>query len=479
LLKSLPGDVWNEGGYTVSASAMYFFPFLNYLVRKSFKRFPTPPEWVRFRRYARRMRTLKQHTPLNSQSLEVLSVLQLCAINEPLFPSLKTLWLRSITREFIPFIPLFLSPRTAAIFITFAESSDLPKAMIASMVTTFPTQCPNLQSICLRPLPRDPMITAAISEMLLSNNRNSLRTLAVDSPLMSAAHEMIHKLPNLRELSVIIEKGTSIPPLMLPNLVELMVEYDGDWQQVFHGATLGKLKAVNFFSTSEQIGGFLEAFERIALAASVQNTLLWFGHRTSRSWNPNYSSLHSFTQLIHLTIGFPCEDVCSSTVDDDVIMDLARTMPMLESLRLGDRPCREIHTGVTAKGLVVLAHHCPDLSTLRIHFQVATLSAPLLIPEAAPTAGPTSLRRDCALRDLEVGEIPMPEESVLMVSVTLALIFPCIDSIGYIDRNWEKVVSTIYHSRRIVNYSSKEHPLFTPRSNFSDTSPGTAPENGS
>jgi len=480
LLKSLPADVWNEGGqWTVSAPTTYFFPSLNYLVWKSFKRFPTPPEWARFRRYARRMRTLKQSALSGDLPLEVFSVLQLCAVNEPLFPNLKTVRLGPVAKEFISFIPLFLSPRTTNIFISFAGSSDLPKAMIASMVATFPTQCPNLHSIFLVPLPRDPMITVAISEMLLSNNRDSLRTLAVDSPLTLAAHEMIHKLPNLRELSIFVEKGTSLPPLMLPNLIGLTVEFDGDWQQMFHGATLGKLEAVSFRSTSEQIGGFLEAFERIALAASAQNTLSWFGLRTSCSWVPNYSSLHSFTQLVDLIINFPCEGGCSSTVDDDVIMDLARAMPKLETLRLGDEPCREIQTGVTAKGLAVLAHHCSDLSTLRIHFQVATLSAPPVNPGATSNVGSNALRRDCALRDLKVGKIPMPEELVLMAAVTLALIFPCIDSIDYTDGNWEKVASAIYNSRQIVNYSSKERPLFTPPSNFSDTSPGTAPENGS
>ena len=32
LLKSLPEDVWNGGGWTVSAPTTYYFPSLNYLV---------------------------------------------------------------------------------------------------------------------------------------------------------------------------------------------------------------------------------------------------------------------------------------------------------------------------------------------------------------------------------------------------------------------------------------------------------------
>ena len=294
LLKSLPGDVWNEGGYTVSTQQR-IFPSLNYFVWKSLKRFPTTPEWARFRRYARSMRKLKQPRPLDNLPLEALSVLQLCAVNEPLFPNLKTLQFWPVTGELIPFIPLFLSPRTTDINITFAESSDLPKAMVASVVATFPKLCPNLQRISLESLPRNPMIAAAISRMLLANDRNSLQSLKVDSPLTEDAHKMIHRLPNLHELSVIVERVTSFPPLVLPNLAELDIKYDGDWLQIFRGATFGKLESATFYPGPEQIGGLLEAFGSAILAGSAQNTLSWFSVHTVCSWNPTYSSLLPFT----------------------------------------------------------------------------------------------------------------------------------------------------------------------------------------
>ena len=66
-------------------------------------------------------------------------------------------------------------------------------------------------------------------------------------------------------------------------------------------------------------------------------------------------------------------------MDDNIITDLARAMPKLEILRLGDSPCDGIPIGVIAKGFVALADHCLDLSTLCIHFQVASLSAPAAI----------------------------------------------------------------------------------------------------
>ena len=69
--------------------------------------------------------------------------------------------------------------------------------MIASTVTALQTLCPDLQAIGLYSLPRDPMITAAVSGMLLVMNRNALQELYVDSPLTEAANEVLYKLPNL------------------------------------------------------------------------------------------------------------------------------------------------------------------------------------------------------------------------------------------------------------------------------------------
>jgi len=407
-----------------------------------------------------------------AQSPEVLSVMQLYAAREPLFPNLKTLdmWPNG---EYIPFIPLFLSPRTSTINI-WDFRSDLPKAMVASIITTLPILCPNLQEINFASLPNDPMVVAAVSRMLLAGNRNDFRCFRVDSPLTEEARQVISNLPNLRDLSVVIEKGTSLPSVVLPNLSNLIVKYDDDNDvlPMLRGATFGKLATVTFFSGSEQIGDFLEAFEKVALAASVQNTLSEFYLYKSQPWNPNYSSLLQFTQMNTLEVQFSCRAGCSSTVDDDVITNLARAMPKLQSLELGDPPCHNTPTGVTAKGLVTLAHHCPNLCTLRVHLQVDGLCVAPAISGVTPGTGSTVPRRNCALMSLDVGEIPLSEESVLTVALILAHIFPHIEGIVCSHPNWDKVVDAIYNAREIIDRSSEEHPLSAPQINLSNTSPG-------
>ena len=126
-------------------------------------------------------------------------------------------------------------------------------------------------------------------------------------------------------------------------------------------------------------------------------------------------------------------------------------MPKLEILRLGNSPYDGIPIGVTAKGFVALADHCLDLSTLCIHFQVASLSAPTAIDGMISNVESANLRRDCPLASLDVGEISISEESVSVVAVTLARIFPRLESINYIDENQEKVTNTISLSREIVD----------------------------
>ena len=214
LLKSFPGDVWDDEKCTVSPSTMCFLLLLNDSVRKSFKRLPTTTERARFRKYARRMRELKEYSTPNVLSLETLSALLPRTINEPLFPNLKTLYFRDVRGPFVPFIPLFLSLRVTSIDLGFV--TDVPKAMVASVVSSFPTLCPRLQSISLQCLPKDPMITTAVSKMVLATNRNTLQQLDVDSPLMEEASEVVCELPNVRNLSVVIEN--SLPSASLPNL---------------------------------------------------------------------------------------------------------------------------------------------------------------------------------------------------------------------------------------------------------------------
>ena len=178
----------------------------------------------------------------------------------------------------------------------------------------------------------------------------------------------------------------------------------------------------------------------------------------------NYHSLLRFTQLKKLVVEFHCDGICSSRVDDDTIISLARTMPKLEVLQLGGKPCGT-PTGVTIKGLIALACGCLRLSKLRIHFEATNLV------QGATGAGTLSLsgdgtavrREDCSLRYLDVGDIPIPEESALEVAITLLQIFPRLLNIEYLEEGWDTIVETIKLFKRVgmfVQDTSKAHPPY-------------------
>ena len=404
---------------------------------------------------------------------KVLSVLLLRTADDPWLPRLKSFWCEGATEAFITFIPLFLSSQTTQINVGFAKRT--PTLVIGSIISQFPTLCPNLESVTLSDgLPRDPIITEAVSEMLLACNQDSLRLFHVKSPLTEEAREVVCQLPRLSGLWLVVEGPISLPTMTLPNLTTIQIKYDHDlnWLQGFLGATLKRLESVGFGSESSHIEDILGAFERVALTTSAPNTLSEFSFYTQRAWSPNYSSLLSFKHLNKLDINFSCDGGCSSRLDDDIVMSLARAMPKLEILQLGTEPCKT-PTGVTVNGLIYLAYRCPHLSKLRIHFQVTSLlEAEDIATLSSPSDGEYVVRwGDCALTELEVGRIPIPAGSAPAITLILLQIFPRILDVNYTNSAWKTVAETIKRFRRIgafVRRSGKLHqsciplPIVTP-----------------
>ena len=394
---------------------------------------------------------------------DLLLALQLRVANEPLLPRLKCFKCEGATEAFIPLIPLLLSPQTVWIKVTFAKGS--PAVTIASMIARLPVLCPDLTRITLDDPPRDPLITKAVSEMLLACNRDALQWFRVDSSLTEEARQVVYQLPRLSELWTIIQERTLLPVVTLPNLNAVDIEFDDlDWLQGFRGAAFEKLASATFSFKSDQIGDFLEEFKSVALTSSTSTALLALRVLTPRSWNPNYRSLLSFTQLICLIIEFSCDNGCSSRVDDDIVMDIAREMPMLEILGLGSSPCGAPR-GVTIKGLIALARGCCHLSQLRIHFQIDSLAyvASRRVTSPPPDRAAAVRRQDCALTELFAGRIYIPEGGELEVAMALFQIFPHLFNIEYVREGWEKVaryIGLFRHIGTIVRHTGEECPPY-------------------
>jgi len=290
--------------------------------------------------------------------------------------------------------------------------------------------------------------------MFLTCNQNALELFNVDCPLTETARKVIFQLPNLAGLRSVFEGPTLLPPVILPGLEGLCIEYsDGhDWLKSFSGAVFNNLALLVFHNTSPQVGNFLEAFEGVELAPSISTTLSTFKFYSSYPWNPGYSSLLAFGQLSDLKIENPCHSGCSSTVDDEILTSLARAMPRLEVLQLGSEPCGA-PAGVTIKGLVELSCHCTNLSSLRVHIRVDSLVQAAAGGVATSLSGrePNTTWEEHALMTLEVGRTPITQETALTVALALLNIFPRIVNIKYINFGWRGVDNTIKLFRRLSN----------------------------
>lgn len=389
---------------------------------------------------------------------EVLPALQLSTGGEPLFPRLEGFGCVKAPGDFVPFISFFLSPKT--VDICFRFTPYIPALTVTLTIARLPALCPHIASLVLNPLPRNPAITEAVSEMLLACNINTLQLLSVDSPLTEDARGIVYRLPRLYSLSVLIQGPISLPPVELPCLETICVEWDTgyDWLEGFRGVKIRKLESITLRPSTgpDQIHGFLEEFQSVALSISAQETLSEFSFYTSESWSPNYSSLFAFKRLVKLEVEFSCHHSCSSTVDDDTVVNLAEAMPGLKVLRLGGPPCRA-GGGVAFKGLVALALRCPRLSELCVHLQAHKL-ADATHRSSPPGSAAILPRTECALTDLQVGSTRISDQATLAVGLCLLQIFPEIVNIKYSNSLWKKVVDVIRLSRQIgghIHHASK------------------------
>jgi hypothetical protein len=126
-------------------------------------------------------------------------------------------------------------------------------------------------------------------------------------------------------------------------------------------------------------------------------------------------------------------------------------MPRLNVLRLGSEPCHR-PTGMTIKGLVKLACHCTNLSTLRVHIRMHSLVKAAVEEVVTPSsADEPAPRKKCALATLEVGGIPIPAPagSAFAIALVLIHVFPRLNDIKYTNAQWGHIANVIKTSKRL------------------------------
>jgi hypothetical protein len=158
----------------------------------------------------------------------------------------------------------------------------------------------------------------------------------------------------------------------------------------------------------------------------------------------------SFKNLTSLILHSECSDLCqtSNLTDDDIDL-LTTAMPYLESLSIGDSPCR-FPSQITFKSLYSISHRCTRLNHLEIHFspalfvtKVGTESKSWDVALGLPN--PKTLASDlCPLTIIFVGDIPLPPQSNASSILALGLlgVFPRLEFVAG-NRDWSEVQDLI------------------------------------
>jgi hypothetical protein len=147
--------------------------------------------------------------------------------------------------------------------------------------------------------------------------------------------------------------------------------------------------------------------------------------------------LLSFGRLTTLKLTNSCtKERCGVQLNDSIISELARGLPQLTSLVLGDIPCRSPTPGVTVASLVALSTNCVDLDFLRLHFNTNDI-----VSRGTTYANPQMHKFACKLRTLSVGSQPLPSEpnDILLATFTILYIFPHVETIAHKGGGWKQV----------------------------------------
>ncbi|GBE84834.1 predicted protein [Sparassis crispa] len=413
LVRCFPPDVWTEecdtnGMHTVS------------LVRE-----PSPDDWERFLSYAARIKSLCHRTTPSRTPLWPPSCLYAMRVQEDVF---GTLYRIRNGRSFLPnlrrfertqcskdpandlaHLRLLLNPKVTdmAIF-TMAEFDTTLAVDLDKAVEDFGNNSPSLQhltAIC----PFIPNIAATTSKIIL--NHRSLRTVhlfqANDTYMSIEAAVHLAHLPTLEKLCIRSDKfvdtdGSLLPihsavsDVMFPAL-RLLTLYSHD------------LSSVRLFIESIQ-STQLESLQALVLvpptAAEVQEFTTTISARKSLQsismsrglGSPRFQDSYTITgdhlrPLLALKDMFDCKIQwrCPLELDNAFIKDLALAWPKIHTLELGTDWRRELDTlGVTLKGLIPLAQHCPALEHLGLVFDTDVSEIVDTYSEQRPGGGVTN-----------------------------------------------------------------------------------------
>ncbi|KIJ65487.1 hypothetical protein HYDPIDRAFT_110584 [Hydnomerulius pinastri MD-312] len=425
LIRCLPNDLWTLNSPDGTLKFVREF---------------TDSDWAVFRRYANRVKVLgfrhSGHPDAESKivscvAVDVLQTLKQFLPSQPhyLLPRLRDMhWLHE-EKEYLQFLPIFLSPNLAALTLPTRCWPESVRHHLSSLGRT----CPEMRSFHYSPLRYYHSRRSAPGREERSTLSDSLRQWKTlesihTCPLDEATMRHLTSLKTLRELSIWV--------------LEQCPQYQSK---------------IEFSSTLDtiQLRASDDAFLLSALSTihfSPRRVILMMDNVAPGSLQTLLQSLPSFfpanllTSLsvisfdtTHAELGSqPIKSLChykslkilhlrGVTVDigDQELEDLARSLPSLEMLDVLGSSWRRSDATVSARGLLSLVKHCPHLVKLGVHADAMGLRAD------------DCDLRDSALAELVLGIIPpgLNIEDPQKIAHNLVTLFPRLKKVGYVRRS--------------------------------------------
>ena len=338
--------------------------------------------------------------------------------------------------ELMPFLRLFLSPKLVNVRILFPDRH--PHLYRLAVVPLIPTKrLVHLELIWVPP-GNDTSLLDALRN-LLDEASGTLRSVSWGGEIPTTIFDKLLRLRDLRYLDVELPSTPISPPeVALPSLEELVVRAGGvsSWLNIFEKIPNPALQDLKISFMEGAPPAYLQALGYSLKDANKGQNLTRF----RCSWEDAITitevelyPLLSFERLTALVLHSRSQE-CTVQLDDPFVCRLAKALPRLEILRLGDAPPNAV-TNVTVESLVALSMNCVDLDFLRIHFDVTS------IPSRSTYENSQMRKSSCKLRTLSVGSQPPPssDDDILRLAFAIAHIFPHVEDIRRYGEGWRKV----------------------------------------
>ena len=393
-------------------------------------------DFKRLRRYTARITNLQYDvgTSISSDTFDALSNPDTPFEWHLMWPELKTLsWLTS--GENLKFMRYFLphGVHNLEINLEGAPTDEARKAL--SMVRV---RCKNLREIRLfdRKMAEDED-TQNTTRGIVCNNARTLRVFCSPRGSRSSLVDAVLKLPKLEMLEMHDpEIGMHDPETgllhraPLPSLERLVLtlEEAHDIPCLLGNIRESKLRTfvlrTPYPVSKEDLDDLTALFKRSDLYRSL-NMLSWQPPRNDQrppTWE-FVATLTPFVNMHTLVLSARCDGTCRFRFRHEHVVELSRQMPQLRYLNFGGRPCANdsMSTDIGFDTLTELAHNCPDLSRLTVHFNPDRFIRP---------AGRVKPNRNVSHWDVGNAVLPADPMAPTLIAMWAAELFPNAAIIG-------------------------------------------------